>query len=152
MRREKGVFGAGFAFLSALMWLLAPAVAHSANPPDRPTTLSGNLLSDTDLDSNPVISIQPQYTHTLPGRDVTLTVSIANPIAIGSLNLLLCFQQEALHFFGARPVGILKDWEYFTYRYSETDYCGEWCPTGFIHAVCDDITSHLSRICSDKRD
>jgi hypothetical protein len=132
---KKGVSVAAVCVLSALIWLLASPVAHSTNPPDRPTTLSGNLLSDTDMDSNFVISIQPEYTHALPGRNVTLTVSIANPVAIGSLNLLLSFQQEAIHFFGARPVGILEDWEYFTYRLFEIDDCGGWCPTGFIRFI-----------------
>ncbi len=88
-----------------------------------------------------VITIEPEdpvvcmdTTSVLPGRNATIRLSITNPPEMGGFDFLIAYD-PTMAFLDAVPIGVLADWEYFTYRKSYQDNCGGGCPTGVLRLI-----------------
>ncbi|MEW5700859.1 MAG: T9SS type A sorting domain-containing protein [Candidatus Zixiibacteriota bacterium] len=77
------------------------------------------------------------YVHTLNGLTVKTYVNVSDGylLAVGGLNLLICYDQTGLTFLGANKIGNMSTWEYFTWRYSSQSNCEGGCPTGYLRIV-----------------
>lgn len=73
-------------------------------------------------------------TSVLPGHQATVTLNVTNSMPVGGFDLLISYDQT-INFLGAVPVGIVADWEYFTFRTSQFDNCGGGCPTGILRLI-----------------
>jgi len=70
--------------------------------------------------------------HVSWGHNVDVTISFSNAMPVGSFNLLISYDPSLPQFLYAEPIGVMADWEYFSYQYSRTDTCGGDCPVALI--------------------
>jgi hypothetical protein len=68
----------------------------------------------------------------LIGYDAEISISASGELEASTLDLLFSYE-KALNIIDIRPVGVVADWEYFTYRILTPNGCGVDCETGLIH-------------------
>jgi len=74
-------------------------------------------------------------TSVMPGYHAKIHLVWTDVPEMGGFDFLVCYDQSGLYFLGATPLGVIADWEYFTYRHSWQDNCGGGCPSGYIRLI-----------------
>jgi hypothetical protein len=92
-------------------------------------TLVGGVHAVSAQSSSPLIWMDSATV--LIGYDAEISISASGELEASTLDLLFSYE-KALNIIDIRPVGVVADWEYFTYRILTPNGCGVDCDTGLI--------------------
>ncbi len=119
---KKHVLAFGFSlFLNSLLLLSASLVLADENM----------SVSETGT-PNSTLTIWIDTVTAYFQTNAVVSVYISDAIPISRFDLFFSYDARAIHFVDAEPIGVVADWEYFTYRTHRPDSCDGECQTNYI--------------------